>query len=173
MKGSDVVAAQLAAENVDTVLTIPGVHNVHLCDSLLDYPQIQILTGRHEQGLTLMANGYTRASGKIAVPIVISGPGVTNSLTALADAYLDSVPMVLVAAASDAAHLGRGALHELKSRVRCVPRSNKPVGVAPARRQSKSPWRFSGSRLRWRSLHQRVLDDPGRMKCMLRRPLPA
>jgi thiamine pyrophosphate-dependent acetolactate synthase large subunit-like protein len=114
MKGSDVVAAQLAAENVDTVLTIPGVHNVHLCDSLLDFPQIRILTGRHEQGLTLMANGYTRASGKIAVPIVISGPGVTNSLTALADAYLDSVPMVLVAAASDAAHLGRGALHELK-----------------------------------------------------------
>lgn len=114
MKGSDAVAAQIVVEGVDTVLTIPGVHNVHLCDSFLDHPKVRILTGRHEQGLAMMANGYTRASGKIAVPIVISGPGVTNSLTALADAYLDSVPMVLIAAASDAAYLGKGALHELR-----------------------------------------------------------
>ncbi|MFC2176905.1 thiamine pyrophosphate-binding protein [Actinomycetota bacterium] len=114
MKGSEAAAAQLVAEGVDTVFTIPGLHNVHLCDALLDHSGLQILTGRHEQGLALMANGYTRACDKIAVPLVISGPGVINALTALADAYLDSVPMVLIAAASDTGRLGTGALHELK-----------------------------------------------------------
>jgi acetolactate synthase-1/2/3 large subunit len=113
MKGSQAAAAQLVAEGVDTIFTIPGLHNVHLCDALLDH-DLRILTGRHEQGLALMANGYTRASGKIAVPIVISGPGVINALMALADAYLDSVPMVLIAAASDTRYVGKGALHELK-----------------------------------------------------------
>ena len=61
-----------------------------------------------------MASGYTRACGKIAVPLVISGPGVINAVMALADAYLDSVPMVLIAAASDTQYVGKGALHELK-----------------------------------------------------------
>ncbi len=113
-KGSEAVAAQLVAEGVDTVFTIPGLHNVHLCDAVLDHPDVQILTGRHEQGLALMASGYTRACGKIAVPLVISGPGVINALMALADAYLDSVPMVLIAAGSDTGYVGKGALHELK-----------------------------------------------------------
>lgn len=106
--------AQLVAEGVDVVLSIPGEHNVFLCDAVLDHPQIRFVVGRHEQGITFMANGYTRASGKIAVPMVVTGPGVTNSLTALADAYIDSVPMVLIAAQADRKHLGKGAFHELK-----------------------------------------------------------
>ena len=106
--------AQLVAEGVTTVFTIPGVHNVHMVDALLDFDSLNVVGGRNEQELVFMANGYTRASGEIAVPLVISGPGVTNSLTPLADARSDSVPMVLVAASCDTRYLGRGAFHELE-----------------------------------------------------------
>jgi thiamine pyrophosphate-dependent acetolactate synthase large subunit-like protein len=114
MTGAQATIAQLVAEEVDCVLSIPGEHNLFLCDTVLDYPQLRLITGRHEQGLAYMSNGYARISHKIAVPIVISGPGVTNSLTALADAYQDSVPMVLIAAQAESDQVGKGAFHELK-----------------------------------------------------------
>ena len=114
------VAAQLVAEGVEVITGIPGVHNLSLCDALLDHPQLRFIVGRHEQSVTFMANGYARASGKIAVPMVISGPGVTNSLTALADAYRDAVPMVLIAAAPVRAWLGKGAFHELKDQTAAI-----------------------------------------------------
>ena len=106
--------AQLVAEGVTTVFTIPGVHNVHVVDALVDVETLNVVGGRNEQELVFMANGFTRASGEIAVPLVISGPGVTNSLTPLADARSDSVPMVLVAASCDTRYVGRGAFHELE-----------------------------------------------------------
>lgn len=114
MTGAEAVIAQLAAEGVDLVLSIPGIHNMYICDAVLDYPQMQFVTGRHEQEITFISNGYNRASGKVSVPLVISGPGVTNSLTPLADAYLDTVPMVLIAAQADTRYLGTGVFHELK-----------------------------------------------------------
>jgi len=114
MTGAQAAIAQLVAEGVTDILSIPGEHNLFLCDAVLDYPQLRLLTSRHEQGLAYMCNGYTRISHKIAVPIVISGPGVTNSLTALGDAYQDSVPMVLIAAQAPLAQLGKGAFHEIK-----------------------------------------------------------
>ena len=114
MMGSEAVMAQLVAEGVEVVLSIPGVHNVFLCDAVLNHQELRFVGGRHEQGITFMANGYARACGKIAVPLVVTGPGVTNSLTALADAYTDSVPMVLIAAQANLDRLGKGAFHELK-----------------------------------------------------------
>ena len=114
MTGAEAVVAQLVAEGTDVVLSIPGEHNLPICNALLDHTNIRFVTGRHEQGIGFMANGYARASGRIAVPISIGGPGVTNSLTPLADAYLDSVPMVLVAMHPDPAKLGTGTFHELK-----------------------------------------------------------
>ena len=114
LTGSEATVAQLVAEGVEVILSIPGEHNLSLCDSVLDFPQLRFITGRHEQGIAFIADGYARASGKVAVPIVISGPGVTNSITPLADAYLDSVPMVLIATQSESHRLGKGAFHELK-----------------------------------------------------------
>ena len=114
MTGAQAAIAQVAAEGVRVILGIPGVHTLPLCDAVLDVPQLRFLHGRHEQGVAFMANGYTRASGDIAVPLVITGPGVTNSLTALADAYVDSVPMVLLASQVARERRGRGAFHELK-----------------------------------------------------------
>ena len=106
--------AQLVAEGVEVVFGIPGAHNILLCDAVLDYPQLRFIGGRHEQSPAFMANGYARASGKIAVPLVITGPGVTNSLTAMADAYQDSVPMVLIASCQKREMVGKGEFHGLK-----------------------------------------------------------
>lgn len=114
MTGSQAAIAQLELEGVDSVFGIPGNHNIFLCDAVLDYPDMQFIGGRHEQDIAFMANGYARVTGKVAVPIVISGPGVTNSLTSLADAYADSVPMVLLAACPQRGSIGTGAFHEIK-----------------------------------------------------------
>ena len=112
--GARAAIMQLVAEGVEVVLGIPGAHNVYLCDAILDHPELRFICGRHEQDIGFVADGYARASGRLAVPIVISGPGVTNSLTALADAYSDSVPMLLLAAYPKQHFVGKGAFHELK-----------------------------------------------------------
>ena len=125
MTGSAAALAQLAAEGVELVLGIPGAHNVDLCDAVLDRPDLQFVGCRQEQAMTFMANGYTRASGKIAVPLVVTGPGVTNSLTALADARCDSVPMVLVASCCNKSTLGKGAFHELKDQTAMLASTTK------------------------------------------------
>ena len=115
MTGSQAAIAQLVAEGVTHVLSIPGEHNITLCDAILDYPQLTYLTGRHEQSLTFIANGYSRASHQIAVPLIISGPGLTNALTALGDAYQDSIPMVAIAAQAPQDQIGKGSFHGLKN----------------------------------------------------------
>ncbi|MBL7201101.1 MAG: thiamine pyrophosphate-binding protein [Anaerolineae bacterium] len=114
MTGAQATIAQVAAEGVRVVFGIPGVHTLPLCDAVLEHARLRFLHGRHEQGIAFMANGYARACGEIALSLVITGPGVTNSLTPLADAYLDSVPMVLVASQVARERRGRGAFHELK-----------------------------------------------------------
>jgi acetolactate synthase I/II/III large subunit len=114
LTGAQTAIGQISAEGVDVVFGIPGVHNIRLCDAVLDHPELRFISGRHEQDIAFMANGFCRATGRIAVPLVISGPGVTNSLTALADAYSDSVPMVLLAACPARGLSGKGAFHELR-----------------------------------------------------------
>lgn len=114
MSGTQAVIEQIKAEGVTHILTIPGEHNLPLCDMLLDYPELSLITARTEQGLTYMSNGYSRISHTIALPIVISGPGVTHSLSALADAYQDSVPMVLIVTQAPLDQIGKGAFHEIK-----------------------------------------------------------
>jgi acetolactate synthase-1/2/3 large subunit len=114
MTGAQAAITQLVAEGVTHILSIPGEHNIALCDAILDHPGLTYVTGRHEQGSTLMADGYSRASNRIAVPLLISGPGVTNALTALGDAFQDSVPMVTIVAQAHQNQIGRGSFHGLK-----------------------------------------------------------
>lgn len=105
---------QLAAWGVDTVFGIPGVHTVELYRGLPG-SGIRHITPRHEQGAGFMADGYARASGRPGVCFVISGPGLTNCLTAMAQAYGDSVPLLVISSVNERARLGHGAgyLHEL------------------------------------------------------------
>ena len=114
MTGGQAVIAALEKGGIDTVFGIPGVHNVDIYDALLD-SKIRHVLCRHEQGSGFMADGYARASGRIGCVITISGPGVTNVATALAEAQGDSSRVLHICSSLDSAFAGRevGALHEL------------------------------------------------------------
>jgi thiamine pyrophosphate-dependent acetolactate synthase large subunit-like protein len=103
----------IAEYGVDTAFGIPGVHNVELYRGLPETP-IRHVLARHEQGAAFMADGYARATGRPALCLLISGPGVTNALTAMCQARSDSVPMLVVASGLPPRTTGRGfgRLHE-------------------------------------------------------------
>jgi len=115
VNGARAVIGTLEAHGVDTVFGIPGVHTLPLYDALRG-GGIRHVLARHEQGAGYMAYGYARATGKVGVALVISGPGATNVATPLANAYSDSVPVLTIATTLPRDHDGRerGALHELK-----------------------------------------------------------
>ncbi|RVD66972.1 5-guanidino-2-oxopentanoate decarboxylase [Mesorhizobium sp. M7A.F.Ca.ET.027.03.2.1] len=104
----------LEAHGVDTVFGIPGVHTVELYRGLAR-SNIRHVTPRHEQGAGFMADGYARASGKPGVAFVITGPGLTNTITAMGQARADSVPMLVISGVNATPTLGKGLghLHEL------------------------------------------------------------
>lgn len=104
----------LDAQQVDIIFGIPGVHTLELYRGL-SRSRIRHITSRHEQGAGFMADGYARVSGKAGVVFVITGPGVTNVLTPMAQARADSVPMLIVSGVNEQASLGLGLghLHEL------------------------------------------------------------
>ncbi|WP_193161104.1 5-guanidino-2-oxopentanoate decarboxylase [Microbulbifer hainanensis] len=99
---------------VEKVFGIPGVHTIELYRGLPG-SGLQHITPRHEQGAAFMADGYARASGKPGVCFLITGPGLTNAATAMAQAYSDSIPMLVISAVNRREDLGmgRGRLHEL------------------------------------------------------------
>jgi acetolactate synthase I/II/III large subunit len=101
---------------VDTVFGIPGVHTVELYRGL-PATRIRHITPRHEQGAGFMADGYARVSGKPGVCFIITGPGMTNILTAMGQAYGDSIPMLVISSVNRTEQLGMGGgrLHELPS----------------------------------------------------------
>jgi len=105
----------LAANGIDTVFGIPGVHTLELYRGLAATGLRHILV-RHEQVAGFAADGHARVSGRPAAAFVISGPGLTNILTPIAQAYSDSVPMLVVASTPARATLGKGwgVLHELR-----------------------------------------------------------
>lgn len=101
---------------VEVVFGIPGVHNVELYRGL-EGAALRHVTPRHEQGAGFMADGYARATGKVAACFTVSGPGLTNILTAMGQAYSDSVPMLVISTVNAVDQLGApvGALHELRA----------------------------------------------------------
>jgi len=104
----------LEALGVGHVFGIPGVHNLELYRAL-PRSRIRHVTGRHEQGLGFMADGYARASGRPGVCFTITGPGLTNIATAMGQAHQDSIPMLVISSQNrrDESEGGRGFLHEL------------------------------------------------------------
>ncbi|MCF8511239.1 MAG: 5-guanidino-2-oxopentanoate decarboxylase [Rhodobacteraceae bacterium] len=104
----------LSARGVEVMFGIPGVHTVEMYRGLSGSP-VRHVTARHEQGCAFMADGYARASGKPGVALVITGPGLTNALTAMAQAREDSIPMLVISGVNRRGSLGKGwgLLHEL------------------------------------------------------------
>jgi len=125
------VVETLAVNGIDTVFGIPGVHNIELYRGL-EYSRVRHVLARHEQNAGFAADGFARASGRPAAAFVISGPGLTNILTAVAQAYSDSVPLLVVASAPPRASLGRhwGVLHELADQRALIAASSGFAGTA-------------------------------------------
>src|SRR6476469_8357143 len=104
----------LEAYGVDTIFGIPGVHNVEMYRAL-PRSKIKHVLVRHEQGAGFMADGYARATGKPGVCFTITGPGLTNILTPIGQAWPDSSPVLVLSSALDIrdSAQGRGRLHEM------------------------------------------------------------
>ena len=96
MTGAQAIIASLEAEGVDTIFGYPGGQAIKIYDALYDSKKIHHVLARHEQGATHMADGYARATGKVGVVLVTSGPGATNTVTGIMTAYMDSVPLVVI-----------------------------------------------------------------------------
>ena len=94
IKGTELFVKALRAEGVETVFGYPGGMSIDLFDALYDADDIDVILPRHEQALIHEAEGYARATGKVGVCLVTSGPGATNLVTGIADANFDSIPLV-------------------------------------------------------------------------------
>ncbi|MDP6107398.1 MAG: thiamine pyrophosphate-binding protein [Candidatus Brocadiia bacterium] len=114
MSGGQAVVAALQKHGVRTVFGIPGGHCLPIYDALARQQQVRHVLGRHEQGLGFMADGYARASGRLGVAIVTSGPAVANLAGALGGATTDTSPVLVIASTvpSDLVGKNRGGLHD-------------------------------------------------------------
>lgn len=116
--GAKALMRALQAEGVKTIFGYPGGSIMPVYDALFDYTRgekkcFDHILVRHEQGATHAAEGYARVSGEVGVALVTSGPGVTNTLTGIADAMLDSTPIVVIAGQVPIAALGTDAFQEV------------------------------------------------------------
>lgn len=113
MKGAEIVIKSLLEENVDTLFGYPGGAIMPVYDALYDYKsELNHILVRHEQGATHAAQGYARTSGKPGVCFATSGPGATNLITGLADAMIDSTPIVCITGQVASSLLGTDAFQE-------------------------------------------------------------
>jgi acetolactate synthase-1/2/3 large subunit len=112
MTGSDLIIQCLEREGVDTLFAYPGGASMAMHQSLTRSKKIRTILCRHEQGGSFMAHGYARATGKVGVCMATSGPGATNLLTGIADAFLDSVPLVAITGQVKREAIGKGAFQE-------------------------------------------------------------
>ena len=114
ISGSEALLRSLIAEGVDTIFGYPGGAVIPVYDSLYDYKdKIKHVLVRQEQGATHAAQGYARVSGKVGVTLVTSGPGATNTLTGIADAMMDSTPLVVITGQVASPLLGTDAFQEI------------------------------------------------------------
>ena len=112
INGSDILVKSLQAENVKYVWGYPGGAVLHIYDALYKQDTIQHVLVRHEQAAVHAADGYARATGDVGVALVTSGPGVTNAITGIATAYMDSIPMVIITGQVPTHAIGLDAFQE-------------------------------------------------------------
>ncbi|MGM0453109.1 MAG: biosynthetic-type acetolactate synthase large subunit [Thermodesulfobacteriota bacterium] len=112
LKGADILIKMLQEEGVDSIFGYPGGAVIDIYDALMT-SDIRHLLVRHEQGAVHAADGYSRSSGKVGVCLVTSGPGATNTVTGIASAYMDSIPMVVFTGQVPTALIGNDAFQEV------------------------------------------------------------
>jgi acetolactate synthase-1/2/3 large subunit len=113
ISGSVAILEALVAEGVDVIFGVPGGANIAIYDALFDYSEkLEHILVRHEQGAIHAGQGYARTSGKVGVALATSGPGATNMITGIADAMIDSTPVVCITGQVYAHLLGTDAFQE-------------------------------------------------------------
>ncbi len=113
MAGKDIIVEALKQEGVEVIFGFPGGAIIDINDALEKDGTIKYVLVRHEQGATHAADGYARATGKVGVCLVTSGPGATNTVTGIATAYMDSIPMVVLTGQVPTALIGNDAFQEV------------------------------------------------------------
>ncbi len=113
LTGAEIVVQSLAAEGVEFVFGYPGGSVLHIYDELFKQDRVKHVLVRHEQGAAHAADGYSRASNKVGVCLVTSGPGVTNAVTGIATAYMDSIPMIIITGQVPTHAIGLDAFQEV------------------------------------------------------------
>ena len=113
LNGSEIIAKYLEKEGVEYLVGIPGHGSTNLLDGFND-SEVEVIQPRHEQGATHLADGYARTSGKPLAVFTSIGPGATNTVTGVATAYVDSIPMVVFTGAPQTHEYGEGILQEIE-----------------------------------------------------------
>lgn len=112
LMGAEILVKALQAENVKYIWGYPGGSVLYIYDALYKQDTMQHVLVRHEQAAVHAADGYARATGDVGVALVTSGPGVTNAVTGIATAYMDSIPMVIITGQVPTAAIGLDAFQE-------------------------------------------------------------
>jgi acetolactate synthase I/II/III large subunit len=112
LTGAEIVMRCLAAEKVEYVFGYPGGAVLNIYDEFFKQDKVKHILVRHEQGAVHAADGYSRSSTKIGVALVTSGPGVTNAVTGIATAYMDSIPIVIISGQVPTHAIGQDAFQE-------------------------------------------------------------
>ena len=112
LSGADMIVRFLQDEGVENIYGYPGGAVLHIYDALFRQEKVNHVLVRHEQAAAHMADGYARASGKAGVVLVTSGPGATNTVTGIATAYMDSIPMVVLCGQVASTLIGEDAFQE-------------------------------------------------------------
>lgn len=112
LRGAEILIKALQAENVKYIWGYPGGAVLHIYDAFYKQDTIQHVLVRHEQAAVHAADGYARATGDVGVALVTSGPGLTNAVTGIATAYMDSIPMVIISGQVPTAAIGLDAFQE-------------------------------------------------------------
>ncbi len=132
MTGGEILVECLKAQGVRDIAGMPGNQNIWIYDAILQRGGIAHRLIRNEQGATLIANGYARASGEVGVALTVPGPGSTNASTGVVDAYTDSVPVLLVTGGTEVAFDGR-------DRSKCFHGLDQEAFFAPITRAFERP----------------------------------
>jgi acetolactate synthase I/II/III large subunit len=112
LTGADILVRCLQDEGVEYIFGYPGGAALHIYDALYKQEKVKHILVRHEQGAAHAADGYARSTGKPGVVLVTSGPGVTNTVTGIVTAYMDSIPMVVLSGQVSTAYIGSDAFQE-------------------------------------------------------------
>jgi acetolactate synthase I/II/III large subunit len=114
MRGARILCEALLREGVDTIFGYPGGAVLHIYNELVGFDdRLRHVLARHEQGAIHMAEGYAKATGRVGVALVTSGPGATNAVTGIADAYMDSTPLVVITGQVPRKMIGTDAFQEI------------------------------------------------------------